>query len=130
VLLEESKKSASHEAFYMKRCLVGLLSMCFVFHCFPLFFSASIQALFPFQRMLCLLSSSRVEICYPSAAAFRFVFVLVFFCTRPQDSDKLMDALKHASNMIGQLRTGLLSPKNYYDLCTCLRGEENSCACV
>lgn len=53
VLLEDSKKAASHEAFYMKRCL---------------------------------------------------------------DSDKLMDALKHASNMVGQLRTGLLSPKNYYDL--------------
>ena len=27
-----------------------------------------------------------------------------------------MDALKHASNMTGQLRTGLLGPKDYYDL--------------
>ena len=29
-----------------------------------------------------------------------------------------MDALKHASNMICELRTGLLTPKNYYALCT------------
>ena len=28
-----------------------------------------------------------------------------------------MDALKHASNMICELRTSLLSPKNYYSLC-------------
>ena len=27
-----------------------------------------------------------------------------------------MEALKHAANMIGQLRTGLLTPQNYYDL--------------
>lgn len=28
-----------------------------------------------------------------------------------------MDALKHASNMISELRTSLLSPKTYYSLC-------------
>jgi hypothetical protein len=28
-----------------------------------------------------------------------------------------MEALKHASTMIAELRTSLLSPKNYYDLC-------------
>lgn len=28
-----------------------------------------------------------------------------------------MDALKNASNMICELRTSLLSPKNYYVLC-------------
>jgi Vacuolar protein sorting-associated protein 35. len=33
------------------------------------------------------------------------------------DSDKLMDALKHASTMLSELRTSLLSPKNYYELC-------------
>jgi vacuolar protein sorting-associated protein 35 len=27
-----------------------------------------------------------------------------------------MDALKHASNMVGQLRTSLLGPRQYYDL--------------
>ena len=33
------------------------------------------------------------------------------------DNSKLMDALKHASTMLGELRTSLLSPKNYYELC-------------
>ena len=28
-----------------------------------------------------------------------------------------MDALKHASSMLGELRTSLLSPKSYYELC-------------
>lgn len=32
------------------------------------------------------------------------------------DSDRLMDALKHASTMLSELRTSLLSPKNYYEL--------------
>lgn len=34
-----------------------------------------------------------------------------------QDKSKLMDALKHASNMLGELRTSMLSPKSYYELC-------------
>ena len=34
-----------------------------------------------------------------------------------QDNNKLMDALKHASTMLGELRTSLLSPKSYYELC-------------
>jgi len=29
-----------------------------------------------------------------------------------------MDALKHCSNMLSELRTGMLSPKYYYELCT------------
>lgn len=29
-----------------------------------------------------------------------------------------MDALKRASNMLGELRTSMLSPKSYYELCT------------
>ena len=29
----------------------------------------------------------------------------------------LMDALKHASTMLLELRTSLLSPRNYYELC-------------
>lgn len=33
------------------------------------------------------------------------------------DKSKLMDALKHASTMLGELRTSLLSPKSYYELC-------------
>lgn len=32
------------------------------------------------------------------------------------DNNKLMDALKYASNMLGELRTSLLSPKSYYEL--------------
>lgn len=32
------------------------------------------------------------------------------------DKSKLMEALKHASNMLGELRTSLLSPKSYYEL--------------
>ena len=28
-----------------------------------------------------------------------------------------MDGLKHASTMLGELRTSMLSPKNYYELC-------------
>jgi len=28
-----------------------------------------------------------------------------------------MEALKHASLMLGELRTSLLSPRNYYALC-------------
>lgn len=33
------------------------------------------------------------------------------------DKNKLMEALKHASAMLAELRTSLLSPKNYYELC-------------
>ncbi|CAG2164930.1 unnamed protein product [Oppiella nova] len=32
------------------------------------------------------------------------------------DKGKLMEALKHASNMLSELRTSLLSPKSYYEL--------------
>eukprot|EP00929_Paragymnodinium_shiwhaense_P120636 TRINITY_DN92629_c0_g1_i1.p1 TRINITY_DN92629_c0_g1~~TRINITY_DN92629_c0_g1_i1.p1 ORF type:complete len:845 (+),score=209.16 TRINITY_DN92629_c0_g1_i1:78-2537(+) len=39
-----------------------------------------------------------------------------YFMKRGMDSDNLREALKHASNMICELRTGLLSPKNYYEL--------------
>lgn len=36
------------------------------------------------------------------------------------DKSKLMDALKHASAMLAELRTSLLSPKSYYELCILL----------
>lgn len=39
-----------------------------------------------------------------------------FYMKRAIDSDNLRDSLKHASNLICELRTSLLSPKNYYDL--------------
>ena len=34
-----------------------------------------------------------------------------------KDKSKLMDGLKHASNMLNELRTSMLSPKSYYELC-------------
>lgn len=33
------------------------------------------------------------------------------------DKNKFMESLKHASNMLNELRTSILSPKNYYELC-------------
>lgn len=39
-----------------------------------------------------------------------------FSMKRALDTDKLMDALKHASNMLCELRTSMLSPQPYYDL--------------
>lgn len=39
-----------------------------------------------------------------------------FYMKRAIDSDNLREALKHASNLICELRTSLLSPKNYYEL--------------
>lgn len=44
------------------------------------------------------------------------VLPLTLLCVL-QDKNKLMDALKHASNMLGELRTSMLSPKSYYELC-------------
>ncbi len=39
-----------------------------------------------------------------------------FHMKRCLDKNKLMDGLKHASNMLSELRTSLLSPKSYYEL--------------
>ncbi|KAL6434973.1 hypothetical protein ACFW04_005256 [Cataglyphis niger] len=39
------------------------------------------------------------------------------------DKAKLMDALKHASTMLGELRTSLLSPKSYYELYMAITDE-------
>uniref|UniRef100_A0A0G4IAI5 Vacuolar protein sorting-associated protein 35 n=1 Tax=Chromera velia CCMP2878 TaxID=1169474 RepID=A0A0G4IAI5_9ALVE len=39
-----------------------------------------------------------------------------FFMKKAIDNDNLRDSLKHGSNMICELRTSLLSPKNYYEL--------------
>jgi vacuolar protein sorting-associated protein 35 len=39
-----------------------------------------------------------------------------FQMKRCLDKSQLMDALKHASNMLGELRTSMLSPKSYYEL--------------
>ncbi len=44
------------------------------------------------------------------------------------DKNKFMEALKHASNMLNELRTSLLSPKNYYELCILFHLETNDSA--
>ena len=51
---------------------------------------------------------------------------VVYFCLIKlnvplQDKGKLMDGLKHASNMLSELRTSMLSPKSYYELCILCR---------
>lgn len=48
--------------------------------------------------------------------ALSVVKVQAFQMKRCLDKSKLMEALKHASNMLGELRTSLLSPKSYYEL--------------
>lgn len=40
-----------------------------------------------------------------------------FQMKRCLDKTRLMDALKCASTMLAELRTSLLSPKSYYELC-------------
>ncbi|GIY05603.1 vacuolar protein sorting-associated protein 35 [Caerostris extrusa] len=48
--------------------------------------------------------------------AVSVVKLQAFQMKRCLDRTKLMEALKHASNMLGELRTSLLSPKSYYEL--------------
>lgn len=49
-----------------------------------------------------------------------FSFILPNLKMPLQDKGKLMDGLKHASNMLSELRTSMLSPKSYYELCILL----------
>lgn len=46
-----------------------------------------------------------------------------FQMKRCLDKSKLMDGLKHASNMLSELRTSLLSPKSYYELYMAISDE-------
>jgi vacuolar protein sorting-associated protein 35 len=48
--------------------------------------------------------------------ALNNVKMQTFQMKRCLDKNKLMDGLKHASNMLSELRTSLLSPKSYYEL--------------
>lgn len=43
-----------------------------------------------------------------------------FLMKRALDESNLRAALKHSSAMLNELRTGSLSPKKYYGLCTTL----------
>ncbi|KAJ8710558.1 hypothetical protein PYW08_009073 [Mythimna loreyi] len=55
--------------------------------------------------------------------ALNIVKVQAFQMKRCLDKSKLMDALKHASTMLGELRTSLLSPKSYYELYMAITDE-------
>ncbi|KAJ3300681.1 Vacuolar protein sorting-associated protein 35 [Borealophlyctis nickersoniae] len=48
--------------------------------------------------------------------ALSVVKVQAFHMKRCLDNNKLMDALKHCSTMLAELRTSSLTPKNYYEL--------------
>ncbi|XP_022186248.1 vacuolar protein sorting-associated protein 35 isoform X2 [Nilaparvata lugens] len=51
------------------------------------------------------------------------VKVQAFQMKRCLDKSKLMDGLKHASSMLAELRTSLLSPKSYYELYMAITDE-------
>uniref|UniRef100_A0A8V0ZP40 Vacuolar protein sorting-associated protein 35 n=1 Tax=Gallus gallus TaxID=9031 RepID=A0A8V0ZP40_CHICK len=55
--------------------------------------------------------------------AIQAVKVQSFQMKRCLDKNKLMDALKHASNKLGELRTSMLSPKSYYELYMAISDE-------
>ncbi|XP_046683353.1 vacuolar protein sorting-associated protein 35 isoform X3 [Homalodisca vitripennis] len=55
--------------------------------------------------------------------ALAIVRVQAFQMKRCLDKVKLMDGLKHASTMLGELRTSLLSPKSYYELYMAITDE-------
>jgi vacuolar protein sorting-associated protein 35 len=40
-----------------------------------------------------------------------------YYMKQNLDKNSLREALKHSSNMLCELRTSLLSPKNYFSLC-------------
>jgi vacuolar protein sorting-associated protein 35 len=43
-----------------------------------------------------------------------------FHMKKSLDTNNLVDALKHSSTMLEELKTSKLSPRNYYNLCKCL----------
>ncbi|XP_074645707.1 vacuolar protein sorting-associated protein 35-like [Tubulanus polymorphus] len=55
--------------------------------------------------------------------ALNVVKVQSFQMKRCLDKSKLMDGLKHASNMLSELRTSMLSPKSYYELYMAISDE-------
>ena len=40
-----------------------------------------------------------------------------FYMKKSLDLNNLKDALKHSSTMLAELKTSLLSPRNYFNLC-------------
>ena len=57
------------------------------------------------------------------AEALQNVRQHAFAMKRVLDQQSIMEGLKHAANMLGELRTSLLSPKNYYELRKTLASE-------
>lgn len=51
-------------------------------------------------------------------AAMREVKQNAFKMKRSLDNNNLMEGIKHASTMLLELRTNIMSPKTYYELCT------------
>ncbi len=94
-LLEEALNQVKAQSFQMKRCLVSsrlnTTPMSTVIHFFHV-------CIIPFAH-------SEKSLRTPNQ----------------QDDGKLIDGLKHASTMLGELRTSLLSPKSYYELCKSCR---------
>ena len=42
-----------------------------------------------------------------------------FYMKKALDNSSLREALKHSSAMLCELKTSLLSPRNYFQLCKC-----------
>ena len=57
--------------------------------------------------------------CFVSSYIFLIYFYMLFitYQTAFQDQNKMTDGLKHASNLLNEMRTSVLSPKSYYTLC-------------
>ena len=55
--------------------------------------------------------------------AMRIVKQEAFQMKRCIDKDRHLDAIRHASTMLLELRTGMLTPKNYYELYMCVSSE-------
>lgn len=54
------------------------------------------------------------------AEALQNVRQHAFAMKRVLDQQSVMEGLKHAANMLNELRSSVLSPKNYYELRTTL----------
>lgn len=53
-----------------------------------------------------------------------------FAMKRVLDQQSVMEGLKHAANMLSELRTSLLSPKNYYELRTSKSESSSKHLCI
>jgi vacuolar protein sorting-associated protein 35 len=42
-----------------------------------------------------------------------------FYMKKSLDQGNLREALKYSSTMLGEMKTSKLTPRNYFNLCTC-----------